>query len=60
VKLTVQKKFQIRRATHYYCGKAFEYPAVGEAISGYPSMPDLPMLIDTAKLLVEQLREPCK
>jgi hypothetical protein len=49
----------IRRASVYYEGKVFEYPAVGEALSGYPQLPTLDLLLAAASVLVNSLREPC-
>ena len=49
----------IRLASNYYAGKVFEYPAVGEAMSGYPSMLAVDILLDAATVLVESLRQQC-
>jgi hypothetical protein len=51
--------FQIRRASSYYSSKVFEYPAVGEALSGYSGSPATNVLIDAADRLVDALHEPC-
>ena len=59
VKLTPKHKPEIRKASLYYSGKVFEYPAVGEALSGYPSMPKIDILIEVATLLVESLGQQC-
>jgi hypothetical protein len=50
----------IRLASTYYAGKVFEYPAVGEAMSGYPNMPPIDILFDAATVLVESLRQPSR
>jgi hypothetical protein len=50
----------IRLASIYYAGKVFEYPAVGEAMSGYPGMPPIDVLFDAATVLVESLRQQCR
>jgi hypothetical protein len=50
----------IRLASTYYLGKVFEYPAIVEAMSGYPSMPPVDVLFDAAKVLVDSLRQPCR
>ena len=51
---------EIRIAETYYAGKVFEYPAVGEALSGYPSRPTLSHLFEAATVLVEKLAKPCR
>jgi hypothetical protein len=60
VALTDDQRTAIRGATTYYAGKLFEYPAVGEALSAYPSMPPLEELFGAARLLVDGLRQPCR
>lgn len=50
----------IELATIYYAGKVFEYPAVAEAFSAYPQLPQIESLFDTANILVESLRQPCR
>lgn len=47
-------------AETYYAGKVFEYPAVGESLSAYPSMPPLETLFDAAALLSSSLAKPCR
>ena len=51
---------EIRKAALYYVGKVFEYPAVGEAMSGYPNLPNLEILFAVAELLVSALAQPCR
>jgi hypothetical protein len=60
VKLTTEHKAEVRKASLYYSGKVFEYPAVGEALSGYPSMPKIDILIQVAELLVNSLVKECQ
>jgi hypothetical protein len=60
VALTEAQRAAIRQASVYYEGKVFEYPAVGEAMSGYPDMPALSLLFEVAAVLVESLRKPCQ
>ena len=60
VPLTATQRSAIRLATVYYSGKVFEYPAVGEAISGYPRMPPLGALLEAAIALVDSLRQRCE
>jgi len=57
--LDEHQTFQIRRASNYYSGKVFEYPAIGEAVSAYSGNPDTNTLIEVAEKLVDVLREPC-
>jgi hypothetical protein len=59
VKLTKEQRAEIRSASRYYAGKVFEYPAVGEAISGYPGMPTIETLLEAATMLVDSLRQQC-
>lgn len=59
VALTEKHFVAICDASHYYAGKVFEYPAVGEALSGYPSMPPVDNLFEAANLLVESLYQKC-
>lgn len=60
VPFTDDHRIAIKRATIYYAGKVFEYPAVGEAILGYPNMPSIDVLFDAAAVLVESLRQQCQ
>ena len=59
VRIDEPQRQVIRRASVYYEGKVFEYPAVAEALSGYPSLPTLDLLLAAASILVNSLREPC-
>lgn len=59
VNLTDAQRAVIRDATNYYMGKVFEYPAIGEALSGYPKMPALEILYEVATILVNSLRQQC-
>jgi hypothetical protein len=49
----------IRLAETYYAGKVFEYPAIGESLSGYPQMPPMERLMEAAALLIGSLAAPC-
>lgn len=60
VRLTPDQTSEIYRASQYYNGKLFEYPAVGEAMKGYPNMPNIETLLEAAATLVDQLRGPCQ
>ncbi len=59
VALTPMHRAEIVSASAYYGGKVFEYPAVGEAMSGYPSLPQLEVLLDAGHVLVESLSKLC-
>jgi hypothetical protein len=59
VAITSDQRTAIRDATAYYAGKVFEYPAVGEALFAYPSMPPLSLLMEAATALIDALRQPC-
>ena len=58
--LTATHRAAIRSAELYYSGKLFEYPAVGEALAGYPGMPPLDELLRAATILVDELRQSCR
>ncbi len=60
VALTPDHRVEISKAAMYYAGKVFEYPAVGEAMSGYPGLPKLEVLFVAAELLVSTLAQPCR
>jgi hypothetical protein len=60
VALSTEQKGEIRNTTTYYNGKLFEYPAYGEALRGYPSLPSLPLLLTAATILVDSLAKPCR
>jgi hypothetical protein len=60
VSLTATQRSAIDLATIYYSGKVFEYPAVGEAVSGYPSMPAVKTLLEAAGALADSLRQQCR
>lgn len=60
VPLTAVHRSAIASAESYYAGKVFEYPAVGEALSAYPSMPPLDALFAAAALLTKSLAKPCR
>jgi hypothetical protein len=59
VNLKDVEKSQIRSASDYYSSKVFEYPAVSEALRGYPTRPNINIIIDAAETLVGALKEPC-
>jgi len=59
VTLKADQLDQLRKASSYYKGKVFEYPALFEAVRGFPEMPDIDLLFSAVKALVEVLREPC-
>jgi len=60
VALADNHREEIRKAAVYYAGKVFEYPAVGEALSGYPGLPKFEVLCAAAELLVGALAQPCR
>jgi hypothetical protein len=57
--LTADHKLEISRASEYYAEKLFEYPAVGEALTGFPGWPNNESLIAAADALVGALYDPC-
>jgi hypothetical protein len=60
IKMEERQRFEITRASTYYFDKVLEYPALMEAVGGYPGFPDANVLIDAAEALVSVLREPCR
>ena len=60
VPLTIAHREAIKGAETYYAGKVFEYPAVGEALAAYPSMPSLTVLFEAGALLTSSLAKPCR
>jgi len=50
---------EIQRADNYYSEKVYEYPAIWEAIEGYPQNPNLVVLRSAAELLVIRLEALC-
>jgi hypothetical protein len=60
VTLTDEHFTAIHLASTYYEGKVFEYPALSEALSGYPKMPPIDVLLNAATILVDSLRQPCQ
>lgn len=59
VPLSAALRSDIQQAVVYYTGKVFEYPAFGEALRGYPNLPNIVSLTEAATVLVESLRQPC-
>jgi hypothetical protein len=59
VHLNARQLAEIRRASAYYSEKVFEYPAVAEAIIGYPRNPDASLLLSVAEALIGALQGPC-
>jgi hypothetical protein len=55
-----RQSIEIRRASKYYSEKVFEYPALGEALFGYPHNPDIEPLLEVAKAMVVALEVPCR
>lgn len=60
VTLTLEQRAEVTKAATYYAGKVFEYPAIGEAMGGYPILPRLEVLLEAANALVESLAQPCR
>ena len=60
VHLSVEQRAEVRKANHYYNGKLFEYPAYGEAMRGYPDLPKIALLVETASALADALAQPCR
>jgi hypothetical protein len=60
VSISLEHRTEICKSATYYGGKVFEYPAVGEALAGYPGLPKLDLLVEAATFLVESLAQPCR
>ena len=58
--LSPEHHAEIHKASVYYGGKVFEYPAVGEAFVGYPGLPSFERLLEVAVLLLGSLEQSCK
>jgi len=54
------QRAEVTKAATYYGGKVFEYPAIGEALGGYPGLPRLEVLLEAANALVESLARSCR
>jgi hypothetical protein len=59
INLSADQEAEIIRVSIYYAEKVYEYPALGEAIRGYPSHANAARLIDAAGTLIAALWEPC-
>lgn len=59
IPLTEIERFNIERAHRYYLEKVFEYPAVIEALKGYPEVANVDHLLTIGDRLVSQLMDPC-
>jgi hypothetical protein len=59
VQLTAANRAAIGQASEYYAAKVFEYPALEEAVRGFPEKPDLGHLLEVARSLVDSLRSAC-
>jgi len=55
--LTKGQRRQIKEAAPYYSKMVFQYPAVAEAVRGYPGAPNVPVLLATATVLISAVRE---
>jgi hypothetical protein len=52
VALTAEQSEAIKFGSDYYSNKILEYPALSEAVQGYPKMPDTELLISAGLILV--------
>jgi hypothetical protein len=60
VQLSGSQRDQIAKASDYYAGKVFQYPAVAEALRAYPGLPDIETLFAAAECIVKSLEIACK
>lgn len=56
VSLPVEQEAEIERASIYYAEKVYEYPAVKEAVLGYPALATVGPLVAAAEALISALR----
>jgi len=54
-----EEEEEIRKANKYYNSKGFEYFQVINAAEGYPELPQLSILAELAKRLVNEIEQPC-
>jgi len=59
IRFRIKEVTEIRKASLYYARKVFEYPALAEALRGYPKRPDFNALLAVADELIAAIREPC-
>lgn len=59
IRFRIKEVSEIRKASLYYARKVFEYPALAEALRGYPKRPDFKALLTVADELIAAIREPC-
>jgi hypothetical protein len=59
IRFRVKEVNEIRKASLYYERKVFEYPALAEALRGYPKRPNFKALLTAAEELIAAIREPC-
>ena len=59
VDLSGEDRSAIEFVYRYYLDKVFEYPAVLEALRGYPGDPETEPLLDIGERLVATLMKPC-
>jgi hypothetical protein len=59
VTLSESHRVQIIRASGYYHEKVFEYPALMEALGGYPDLPEATELVSAADAIISAIRELC-
>jgi hypothetical protein len=59
VNLSNEARSAIEFAHRYYLDKVFEYPAVLEALKGYPGDPEIESLLHVGDQLVATLMQPC-
>lgn len=59
VRLEAAMVAEIRKASLYYAEAVFEFPALAEALRGYPQKPRLDLLLAAAEELLSAVRVPC-
>jgi len=57
VRLTPHERMEMQKAALYYSEAVLEYPALAEALRGYPQAPDSSALLGTLTSIVLALRE---
>jgi hypothetical protein len=59
IRFRAREVSEIRKASLYYARQVFEYPALAEALRGYPKKPRFQVLLTAAESLISAIREVC-
>lgn len=59
IRFRAREASEIRKASLYYARQVFEYPALAEALRGYPKKPRFQVLLAAAESLISAIRDVC-